>query len=151
MSQNLEAFYSMEDLAVRTTRSVKKRPLRHSVRGTCQVVRLRDFRLVADRIENLSTWGMLVGPADPVLTGEKVVVSFQLPEGGHYIDAIATVTRVLHGRRPGDGSRKLGLQFENLTEYDRFCIRRALIGRPPAPPGPRPGRRASVDLAELAA
>lgn len=130
---------------MRTSRLLTRRPVRHCLRGPCQVVRLRDFCLVADRIENLSSWGMLVGPADPVLTGEKVLVSFQLPADGRYIDALATVTRVVHGRRPGDRTRQLGLQFDQLSEYDRFRLRRALHRRPPAPPGPRPGRRAPVD------
>jgi hypothetical protein len=116
------------------------------------VVRERDFCLVADRIENLSTWGMLVGPADPVVTGEKVFVSFRLPGTNSWIDATATVTRVVHGRRPGETSRKLGLEFEDMSQYDRFRIRRALLGRPVFPPGPRSGRReAQIDLTKIAA
>lgn len=137
---------------MRTDRDLKRRPARHSVRIHCQVVRERDFRLVADRVENLSTWGMLVRPCDPVLTGEKVFVSFQLPGTGEWIDASATVTRVLHGRRPQESSRKMGLEFDDLRPYDRFRIRRALEGRPPIPPGPRPGRRSvGFEIEELVA
>jgi hypothetical protein len=55
------------------------RSTRRTARVECQVVRLRDFQLVADRIENLSPNGMLVGPADPVLTGEPVIISFCMP------------------------------------------------------------------------
>jgi len=112
------------------------------VKIPCQVVRERDFRLVADRVENLSTWGMLVTPADPVVTGEKVFVSFQLPgSDNEWIDACATVRRVIHGRRPNECTRKLGLEFDDLRPYDRYRIRRALAKKPPAPPGARPGRR----------
>src|SRR5690606_8362248 len=66
---------SCQGAPMRRQRDVRRRPTRHTVRQACQIVRERDFRLVADRIENLSTFGMLVSPADPVLTGEKVFVS----------------------------------------------------------------------------
>lgn len=128
---------------MRTKRSFSQRPNRHNVRIPCQVVREKDFRLVADRIENLSTWGMLVGPADPVVTGEKVFVSFQLPGSSAWFDACATVTRVVHGRRPNETCRKLGLEFEQMGAYDRFRLRRALGKSPAVPPGVRPGRRKS--------
>lgn len=126
---------------MRNNRLFERRPSRHTVRISCQVVRERDFCLVADRVENLSTWGMLVTPSDPVVTGEKVFVSFQLPGSDEWIDATATVRRVVHGRRPSEMSRKLGLEFDDLGPYDRFRIRRALKAAPPAPPGARPGRR----------
>ena len=126
---------------MRTNRTPELRPSRHTVRISCQVVRERDFRLIADRVENLSTWGMLVRPSDPVMTGERVFVSFQLPGSGEWIDACATVTRVVHGRRPNETTRKLGLEFQDLSPYDRFRLRRALKKIPVVPPGPRPGRR----------
>jgi hypothetical protein len=107
--------------------------------------------LVADRIENLSAYGMLVTPADPVITGEKLLVSFQLPGASRWIDVSATVTRVAHGRRPNETSRKLGLQFDTLTPHERFQIRKALEGKPPAPPGGRPGRRDPSRVTELLA
>lgn len=127
---------------MRKNRDFTRRPSRHTVRIACQVVRERDFRLIADRVENLSSWGMLVTPSDPVVTGEKVFVSFQLPGTDEWIDACATVTRVLHGRRPSESTRKLGLEFDDLRPYDRYRIRRCLAKRPAIPPGPRPGRRA---------
>lgn len=136
---------------MRRQREVRRRPARHTVRLACQIVRERDFRLVADRIENLSTFGMLVSPADPVLTGEKVFVSFQLPGTGRWIDATATVRRVVHGRRPHESKRMLGIEFDDLRPYERFQLRRALQARPVVPPGGRPGRRASVGaIRELA-
>ena len=75
----LAALSFPKEFAVRSTRKIQRRPVRHTVEGHCQVVRENGFTLVADRIENLSTWGMLVGPADPVLTGERVFVSFRIP------------------------------------------------------------------------
>lgn len=126
---------------MRRSREIRRRPLRHTVRLSCQVVRERDFRLVADRIENLSTYGMLVAPADPVLTGEKLIVSFQLPGTGKWFDVGATVRRVVHGRRPNETTRKLGLEFDELRPYERYQLKRALEKAPVAPPGGRPGRR----------
>ncbi len=126
---------------MRTDKAMKKRPTRHTVKSSCQVVRERDFRLVADRVENLSTWGMLVSPAEPVMTGERVFVSFRVPGTTYWIDAQATVTRVIHGRRPTEHARMLGLEFDALGAYDRFRLRRSLVARPVAPPGARPGRR----------
>lgn len=137
---------------MRVERTIQRRPHRHTVHMLCQVVRERDFRLVADRVENLSTWGMLVSPAEAVLTGERVFVSFQLPGSQHWIDTQATVTRIVHGRRPTEDQRMLGLEFDALSSYDRYRLRRALLGRPVAPPGRRSGRRLQpFDLQALVA
>jgi hypothetical protein len=113
-------------------------PLTRTTRRTagiyCQVVRLRDFRLVADRIENLSPTGMLVGPADPVLTGEPLIISFRLPGLSDFIDAEAEVSRVAHGRRPGETRRCLGLHLFNMDGYSRRLLEAYLRCLPPAPP-----------------
>jgi hypothetical protein len=123
---------------------IYRRPHRHTVRLPCQVVRERDFRLVADRMTDLSFTGMLVTPADPVLTGEPLIVSFKLPGSDVYVDAEATVARVVHGRRPGDVSRSLGIQFSNLSGKSADDLARALRGAPLIPPGARPGRRRAL-------
>src|SRR5882724_9562408 len=75
---------------------------RHTVKIECQVVRERDFSLIADRVVDLSASGALVGPADPALTGERILVSFRIPRSTLWVDAEATVSRVVHGRRPGE-------------------------------------------------
>jgi hypothetical protein len=135
---------------LRLFKIIKRRPMRHTVKLNCQVVRERDFRLIADRIDNLSTWGALVTPADPVLTGERLLVSFQVPRHSVWIDTEATVTRVVHGRRPGEHSRSLGLEFDELRPWHRYLLKQALSAAPPAPPGPRPGRRQRMSARELA-
>ncbi|HMA95304.1 MAG TPA: PilZ domain-containing protein [Polyangiaceae bacterium] len=111
------------------------RKSRHLLRLPCQVVRERDFRLIADRVDNLSTTGLLVSPAEAVLTGERLLVSFRLPREGVWVDAEARVTRVIHGRRPGEVQRALGLEFEAVAEESRAAIGRELSKVPPAPPG----------------
>jgi hypothetical protein len=114
---------------------------RRAARLACQLVRERDFRLVADRIVDLSAGGLMVGPADPVLTGERLILSFCLPGSGYWIDSEAVVARVVHGRRPGEYTRNLGLSFEGLSPFSRLMLERSLLWMPPVPPGPRPGRR----------
>lgn len=112
-----------------------RRPVRHTVHIRCQVVREKDFRLVADRVINVSLDGVLVAPAEPVLTGEKIILSFPSPAGAGWIDAEATVARVLHGRRPGEFQRCLGLRFDRLDETSLQALKRTLRCAPPSPPG----------------
>jgi hypothetical protein len=119
---------------------------RHTVKIECQVVRERDFSLLADRVVDLSASGALVGPADPALTGERILVSFRIPRSTVWIDAEATVTRVVHGRRPGEFSRSLAIEFDQLEALPRFMLEEALRIVPPAPPKSAPGRRSSPSL-----
>jgi hypothetical protein len=70
-----------------------------------------------------------------VLTGEKLIVSFRLPRAGVWVDAEARVTRVIHGRRPGDEGRALGLSFESVDEVAQRAIEAELSLTPIAPPG----------------
>jgi hypothetical protein len=78
---------------------------------------------------------MLVAPADPVLTGERLIVSFRLPESGSWIDAEAVVSRVVHGRRAGESTRALGVAFDALDPEARRALELCLRHAPPVPPG----------------
>jgi hypothetical protein len=95
---------------------------------------------------DLSATGALVGPADPALTGERILVSFRIPRSTIWIDAEATVTRVVHGRRPGEFSRSLAIAFDELEALPRFMLQEALRIVPPSPPKSVPGRRSSASL-----
>lgn len=117
------------------TVETRGRTPRHLLRLPCQVVRERDFRLIADRLDNLSLTGLSVSPAEPVLTGEKLIVSFRLPHEAIWVDAEVRVTRVIHGRRPGEDVRSLGLAFEHLDFQAQRAIARELSQTPVAPPG----------------
>jgi hypothetical protein len=114
----------------------RQRPCRHIALMPCQVVRERDFVLVAGRIANLSVTGLLVAPAHPVLTGDRLIVSFRSPGWGIWIDSEATVTRVVHGRRQGESSRALGLELDQLNDWSRYVIQKNIRWLPPAPPSP---------------
>jgi len=118
----------------RVVRWTPRRPQRHAIRIDCQVVRERDFKLVARKVVDLSDVGMLVAPIARVLTGEEVIVSFMAPFSRSWIDAEATVARVVHGRRPGDRGMALGLCFHNIDEVARALLRQNLRGLPPPLP-----------------
>ena len=79
------------------------------------------------------------------------LVSWDRPADGGVSQTPATVVRVVHGRRPNEVARKLGLQFEGMSPYERFQIRKALEGKPLAPPGARPGRRDASRITEALA
>ncbi len=133
----------------RSPAKTHRRSSRHSVNINCQVVRERDFQLIADRVVNLSASGLVVSPADPALTGERLIVSFQIPHSGLWVDAEATVARVVHGRRPGEHTRGLALELENVEEIPLMVLNRVLPRIPPAPPAHRAGRRGVTALSAL--
>ena len=126
------------------------RAVRKTARIPCQVVRLSDFRLVADVVENLSDAGLLVGPADPVLTGQPVMVSFQLPGFRDFVDAEAIVARVVHGRRPGEIRRALGLEFVDISGESRKLLEAFLRHLVPTPPRYRIGIKQPVNWLRVA-
>jgi hypothetical protein len=130
----------------------QRRVIRRAIRVDCQVVRERDFRLIASRGVDVSSTGMLVATDETVLTGEPLFISFRLPRTERWFDTEGTIARVVHGRRPGDAGRCLGLAFDTLDAEARWLLARALRDIPP--PVPRRDRRvdyaASVHLASLA-
>lgn len=132
-------------------RASQRRSVRRSVRVDCQVVRERDFKLLGKNAIDLSPEGMLVVSGEPVLTGEPVIVSFRVPATDVWLDAEATIARVVHGRRPGDRARCLGVQFDALDAEARELLCQQLQGRPPPVPlrAPRIDYAASVQLAAL--
>ena len=101
-------------MSVILKRKHPRRAFRREVILSCQVVRERDFRLVSDLALDLSTQGMLVSTDLRVLTGEPLLVTFRPPRSDRWLDVSATVARVVHGRRPGDRGRCLGLSFHGL-------------------------------------
>jgi hypothetical protein len=115
---------------------LQRRTSRREVLLSCQIVRERDFRLIADLALDLSTEGMLVAAKMPILTGEELIVSFRAPRSDTWIDTHATVARVIHGRRPGDRGRCLGITFHSVPEFTR----RRLLHHLRDLPTPEPSR-----------
>ena len=129
-------------MSVILARKHPRRAFRREVLLTCQVVRERDFRLVSELALDLSTEGMLVASEHTVLTGEPLLVSFRPPRADRFIDLEATVARVVHGRRPGDRGRCLGLSFHGASAHVQGLLFQHLRGLPP----PEPSRAALASL-----
>lgn len=108
---------------------------RRSVELACQAVRERDFKLIADRTLDVSIGGALLLLRTPVLTGEAIILSFQIP--GKWIDVEATVARVIHGRRPGDEGRAVGVVFDRIEPSAKAALAAYLHGRTARAPRPR--------------
>lgn len=125
-------------MSVILRRKQPRRAFRREVILSCQVVRERDFRLVADLALDLSTDGMLVSTTERVLTGEEVLVSFRPPRSSRWLDVSATVARVVHDRRPGDRGRCLGLAFHDLDPASQRLLFRHLRGLPAPEPARMP-------------
>lgn len=120
-------------------RKNERREIRRALPMTCQVVRERDFRLVAEQALDVSPDGMFI-PTDIALEpGENLFVSFRATELGIWFDTEASVARVVHGRRPRDKGRGVGLRFSTLSGVRRLILR-GHIRRVPPPVPARPQR-----------
>ena len=127
--------------------STPRRAFRRFVRIDCQVVREHDFKIIGDLALDLSERGMLVRTSERVLTGEEVVVSFRPPRSNRFVDALGHVARVIHGRRPGDRGRQLGIDFYAMDEDDRHHLWDCLRGLPAPDPMRDPARGIIARLA----
>src|SRR4051794_41572417 len=103
-------------------RKNERREMRRALVMSCQIVRERDFRLVAEKALDVSPDGMLVATEADLAVGENVFVSFRATELGLWFDTEATVTRVIQGRRPGDKGRGVALKFSTLPRLKRFIL-----------------------------
>ncbi len=123
--------------------AAQRRALRRSLYLECQVVREHDFRLIGEEAFDVSQDGMLITTSERVLTGEELLVTFRLPNHSMWFDTDATVARVVHGRRPYDPGRCLGISFGSLDRAARWFLRSSLRGLPP----PLPARQPRIDYA----
>ena len=122
----------------------RRRSLRRSFRARCQAVRLDGFRLFGDHILDLSPRGALVSSDGSAHPGDEVVLSFQAPAGGPWIDVVGEVARVVWDRRSEDLGLCAGVHFAELDREARHELLVRLAGFPP----PVPARRPTVDYAE---
>jgi hypothetical protein len=124
-------------------RMSQRRARRGALRLQCRVVRPLKDELVGKVTLDLSPEGMLVLAEDDVLPGERLHVSFRATELDIPFDTDATVTRLVHNRRPGDSGPALGLCFGSLDSVKRLILRGFLRKIPP----PLPKREQRVDYA----
>ncbi len=108
--------------------------MRRFTRLGCTVRRMDTWRLVGDRTIDLSPQGMLLLSDERIDHGTELVVSFQATELPIWFDTLASVTRVVEGRRPGDDGRAIGLHFETLPAVSRLILRGHLRRHPPTLP-----------------
>lgn len=137
---------SISDAASWSARASRRESARREVVLPCQAVREHDFVLIADRTLDVSTEGILLPLRTRVLTGESLIVSFPIP--GAWIDAEATVARVVHGRRPGDDGLAVGVVFDRLAPASRAALAAFLHDR--RQPLPRRGPLARLRRGEPA-
>ncbi|MFO0588721.1 MAG: PilZ domain-containing protein [Polyangiaceae bacterium] len=124
-----------------------RRATRRSVLVDCEVVREEGFRLLGVRAVDLSPRGMLLSSNRSATVGEELIVTLRVPGTRVWIDTLATVVRVVHGRRAGDRGPAIALTWAPLpTEEDRL-LRSALGVFPPI----LPARTPRVDYAATAA
>lgn len=124
--------------------SQHRRSTRRAWQGRCHAISLHDFRMMGQRVLDLSPHGLLVAADTPVEVGERVLVSFQAPRGDGWFDAEARVARIVEGWREGDPGYCMGLRFTGIPLSTRLELRQRLQGLPP----PLPQRHRRVDYAE---
>jgi hypothetical protein len=113
-------------------RVAERRAVRHAVDLSCTVVREKDSKLASLRAIDLSPEGMRVDLKDvDVDVGDRFFVCFRTTPFGIWFYTDAYATRMLHGRRPKERGRSLGLRFGSLSSVSRLCIRGALRRVPP--------------------
>jgi hypothetical protein len=111
----------------------RRRETRRTLRLGCRVRRMDDWRLLGDRTVDLSPQGLLLLSDERVHEGTELVVSFQATELPIWFDTVATLTRVVEGRRPGDPGRALGVRFDALPAVSRLILRGFLRKHPETP------------------
>lgn len=120
--------------SIGSTENNRRVSARRVVRMPCEAVRERDFSMVSNVVIDLSTTGALLRSSARVLTGDAMILSFFEPETSRWFDVEATVARVVHGRRLGDGGRAVGVHFNAMNAHDKRALERALSKRVPALP-----------------
>lgn len=116
-------------------RASQRKTVRRAVGTVCQAVVEDGFRWLGDRALDLSPEGMLLETRDEPPIGAEVIVTFRAPGTRCWIDAEATVARVVRGRRRGDRTRAIGLRFRHLDAVSQAILSGALAGHPPPVPG----------------
>lgn len=105
--------------------SERRRTSRRPVEVGCQAVTDYDFFLLGDEIVDLSTDGLLLrSDGTPALIGEVVLISFRPPESDQWIDAEATVVRLVTGQTPG--APGIGLRLGPLPPFEQGLLSASL-------------------------
>jgi hypothetical protein len=110
---------------------------------------MSEFRLLAERVVDLSPRGMLVACEMAAQVGDRVTVSFRVPGPDDlWFNAEAVVARVVGGQRCDDEGYGAGLEFTYFEKRCRQELLSRLAGFPPPVPKRQP-RRVEVCSQEL--
>lgn len=102
----------------------RRRFARRRIDLECQVV-TDDFFLLGDVIVEASAAGFLLRARDiPARVGETVTVAFRPPRSNEWIDAEATIVRLVTGTQPG--APAFGLELNRLSPFDHERLARSL-------------------------
>jgi c-di-GMP-binding flagellar brake protein YcgR len=112
----------------------ERRLVRRALRTDCHAVAEDGFRFLGDVTLDLSEGGILLRSDEEAEVGETVLLSLKVPGGRTWIDAEATVARIVKGHRTEDRGRAYGLRFERIAPLDRAVLAGSLEGAPPPPP-----------------
>ena len=117
-----------------------RRVTRRAVEAPCVAVDRIGFKLVGQRVMDVSEEGMRVRADRLVPRGRTLRVTFQAPNG-RWMTVDAVVKRVEQGRRGRERGYCLGLEYTRIDGRDE--LRKKLIGIPP--PIPSRALRATRD------
>jgi hypothetical protein len=125
-------------------RASGRKTIRRAVEIDCCVVRQADGRILGQRAFDLSPYGMRVALKDvDVDPGDLLHVCFRATQQQRWFVTDGRAARILHGRRPKDRGRSVGVRFETLDALSRLILRGALRKVPP----PLPTREQRIDYA----
>jgi hypothetical protein len=114
--------------------STSRRAVRRAVLRPCVAVATDGYRLLGQRVLDLSPRGMLVTCGQQVEPGDEVFVTFQAPGDGLWMNAEAEVTRIVRGSRFSDAGPCVGLRFRDMEGSRRGELLSRLAGIPPTIP-----------------
>jgi len=112
----------------------ERRLVRRALRTDCHAVAEDGFRFLGDTTLDLSEGGILLRSDAEAEVGETVLLALKVPDGRTWVDAEATIARVVKGHRREDEGRAYGLRFEQMAPLDRAVLAGSLEGKPPPPP-----------------
>lgn len=108
-----------------------RRVTRRAVEAPCIAVDRAGFKLVSQRVIDVSEEGMRLRADKAIPRGRTLRVTFRAPSG-QWMTVDAVVKRVEHGRRDGERGVCLGLEYTRIDE--REALRKKLMGIPPPVP-----------------
>ncbi len=99
-----------------------RRTTRHALHARGQAVDARHFTLLGERILDASAEGCLLACDARARVGQRVFLTFQLPQRGTWFDAEAEVVRVIEGNRYGDPGYAAALRYVEFNRADRLAL-----------------------------